>query len=405
MKSLGPKVNDSNLLRDVLCFSHLRWTSVFERPQQLMMRFARTRRVFFVEEPVCDAAIPQLDVRVSHGVHVVVPHLARGTSAAAALEAQRGLVTELVETRRINAPLLWFYTPLALPIVGGLACEGVVYDCIDGLQGVAAAAPELPQREDELLARADLVFTGGLSLFDAKRGRHPRVHPFPSCADVPHFRRARRIGVQPIDQQPIARPRLGCSGVIDERIDLELIRDLAASHPEWQLILIGPVAKIDPAALPRAANIHYLGMKKYEQLPAYLAGWDVALLPFARNDATRFISPTTAPEYLAAGLPVVSTSLKDVVRPYGERGLVHIADTADEFARAIPSAWSSTGSHWLRDVDALLAATSWDRTWSAMSELVAATLAERRDGPAARRAPIPEPAPAQVAVRRSAATA
>jgi UDP-galactopyranose mutase len=165
-------------------------------------------------------------------------------------------------------------------------------------------------------------------------------------------------------------------------MDHDLIRDVAAARPEWQLVLIGPVVKIDPGTLPRAANIHYLGMKKYEQLPAYMAGWDVALLPFAHNAATRFISPTKTPEYLAAGLPVVSTSVTDVVRPYGERGLVQIADTPADFVRAVESAWSPEGRQRRHEADALLATMSWDRTWQAMNDLIEATLSERRPVPA-----------------------
>ena len=367
--------------RDLLCLSHLRWNFVFQRPQHLMVRFARTRRVFFVEEPLFDADQPRLDVSLSHGVHVVVPHLPDSMRLSAD-DAQRSLIAVLVSAWRIDAPLVWLYTPLALPLIEGLVVEAIVYDCMDELTGFAGAAADLPARERELLARADLVFTGGMSLYEAKRAKHPRVHGFPSSVDVEHFARARRIREQPADQQPIARPRLGYCGVIDERMDVELIADVAASRPDWQLVMVGPVAKIDPATLPRAANIHYLGMKKYEQLPAYLAGWTVALLPFAHNDATRFISPTKTPEYLAAGLPVVSTSVKDVVTPYGERGLVHIADTASDFVRAIESAWSPARSHWLRDADALLATMSWDRTWSAMNELIEATLTERRPVPA-----------------------
>jgi UDP-galactopyranose mutase len=388
--------------RDLLCLSHLRWNFVFQRPQHLMVRFARTRRVFFVEEPIVDASEPRLDVSLHHGVHVVVPHLPPATGAAAGAAATRALLAELARARSIDAPLAWLYTPLALPLIDGFDVDGIVYDCMDELSGFAGAAADLPVRERELLERADLVFTGGMSLYEAKRALHPRVHAFPSSVDVGHFARARRQRAQPVDQQPIARPRLGYCGVIDERMDLELIRELAARRPEWQLVLVGPVAKIDPASLPRAANIHYLGMKKYEQLPAYMAGWDVALLPFARNDATRYISPTKTPEYLAAGLPVVSTSVKDVVTPYGERGLVHIADTADEFARAIESAWSPARRDWRRDADALLATMSWDRTWSAMHALIEAWRSDRRSAPA--RAARPSAPADRASARRPAAT-
>jgi UDP-galactopyranose mutase len=134
--------------------------------------------------------------------------------------------------------------------------------------------------------------------------------------------------------------------------------------------MIGPVVKIDEASLPRLANIHYLGMKSYDELPSYMAGWDVAILPFAHNAATRFISPTKTPEYLAAGCPVVSTSIRDVVRPYGERRLVAIADTPSEFADAIAAALTVDGRESVARADRFLAQLSWDRTWSAMNALV-----------------------------------
>jgi glycosyltransferase involved in cell wall biosynthesis len=361
---------------DLICLSHLRWNFVFQRPQHLMVRFARERRVFYVEEPITDAETPWLDVSISHGVHVVVPHLPPGLSPTASLRAQRQLLGAMIEARRVEQPLVWLYTPLALPLVDGLQVSAIVYDCMDELSGFAGASPELRDRERDLLARADVVFTGGHSLFEAKREHHPNVHAFPSSVDVAHFRRARTWRREPSDQRIIARPRIGFCGVIDERMDLDLVRQLAEARPDWQLVLIGPTAKIDDASLPRGANLHYLGMKSYDVLPHYLAGWDAAILPFAHNPATRFISPTKTPEYLAAGCPVVSTSIRDVVRPYGERGLVHIADTVEDFSAAIAAALTPAGRAAVQRADALLATMSWDRTWSAMNTLVGAV--ERR---------------------------
>jgi UDP-galactopyranose mutase len=241
---------------------------------------------------------------------------------------------------------------------------------MDELSAFKGASPLLRGLESELLSRADLVFTGGQSLYEAKRDRHPRVHAFPSSIDAAHFGRAREMSEEPADQSPIPRPRLGFFGVIDERLDTELLDEVARMRPEWQLVMVGPVVKIDEAALPRRPNIHYLGMKSYEELPAYLAGWDVALLPFARNDSTRFISPTKTPEYLAAGKPVVSTSIRDVVRPYGQEGLVRIADSAEEFVAACEAALREDSGERQSRVDAFLAQNSWDKTWSRMSELI-----------------------------------
>jgi glycosyltransferase involved in cell wall biosynthesis len=233
---------------------------------------------------------------------------------------------------------------------------------MDELSLFAGAPPDLCRREAELLRRADLVLTGGQSLYEAKRGLHPNAHAVPSSVDSAHFARARLRCAEPDDQAGIARPRIGYAGVIDERMDLELIAAVAAARPAWQLVLLGPVAKIDAVTLPRAANIHYLGLQPYAELPAYMAGWDVGMLPFARNDATRFISPTKTPEYLAAGLPVVSTSIRDVVTPYGRRGLAHIADAPGDFVQAIEAALATNLERHRAAADAFLASTSWDET-------------------------------------------
>jgi glycosyltransferase involved in cell wall biosynthesis len=356
---------------DLICLSHLRWDWVFQRPQHLMVRFARERRVFFVEEPWDTEGPPRLDVRVTtEGVHVVVPHVPARGDATASAELVRALVDELVSEYAIRAPVLWYYTPMALAWARHIPASAVVYDCMDELSAFAGAAEGLRRREVELIARADIVTTGGASLYEAKRHRHGNVHLFPSSVDVPHFAQARRAQADPPDQATIARPRLGYFGVIDERMDLDLLAGLAAMRPHWQVVLVGPTAKIDEATLPRGANIHYLGRKPYDVLPAYLAGWDVALLPFARNEATRYISPTKTPEYLAAGRPVVSTSIRDVVRPYGERGVVRIADAVEDFVAAVDACLAAPDAS--RDTaDGLLRGMSWDATWSRMRELVA----------------------------------
>jgi UDP-galactopyranose mutase len=196
--------------------------------------------------------------------------------------------------------------------------------------------------------------------------------------DVEHFASARSFAGEPPDQAAIAHPRLGFFGVIDERMDYDLLRGVAAARPGWHLVLIGPTAKIDPAALPRAANIHYLGAKSYAELPAYIAGWDAAMLPFARNEATRFISPTKTPEYLAAGKPVVSTSIRDVVRPYGQQGLARIADCAADFVAAVESAMAEDAAERIRAADAFLTHTSWDGTWTRMRQLIEEAIAARQ---------------------------
>ena len=370
---------------DLVCLSHLRWDFVYQRPQHLLSRFARERRVFFIEEPVYDDGPARLEVSARDcGALVAVPRLPAGLAHDQAQTAVlRDLVDRFFAEQNIADYLLWYYTPMMLSFTQHLEPKATVYDCMDELTGFRDAPAALKFYEAELFRRAGLVFTGGQSLYEAKRARHPHhphIHAFPSSIDAAHFRKARAHADVPADQEQIPGPRVGFFGVVDERIDLELLGGLAEARPDWQLVVIGPVVKIDPATLPRRANIHYLGGKDYKELPAYLAGWDVGIMPFARNDATRFISPTKTPEYLAAGCPVVSTSIRDVVRPYGERGLVRIADTAEEFVSAVECAMGEDRAERLRKVDAFLARTSWDTTWSRMCSLIeSATVSLRGD--------------------------
>jgi UDP-galactopyranose mutase len=335
-----------------------------------MTRFARERRVFFFEEPVFDAAVPELRTSRDQGVFVCVPHLPQALTGAAITNELRRLLFELQIKFKIDHPVMWYYTPMALDIARDSTSSAIVFDCMDELSAFRGAPPELLKHEAELLHRADLVFTGGQSLYEAKRERHRRVYAFPSSVDVPHFASARQTNADPDDQAGIPHPRLGFFGVVDERMDLQLLDAVAAARPEWHLVILGPCVKIDAATLPRRPNIHYLGMKRYEELPAYLCGWDVALLPFAKNESTRFISPTKTPEYLAAGRPVVSTSVRDVVRPYGEQELVYIADRPDDFIHAVERALGDPPQGWRERVDRFLSEMSWDRTWSEMSSLI-----------------------------------
>ena len=362
---------------DVVCLSHLRWDSVFQRPHHLLTRCARDSRVFFVEEPL-EGLEDGAEVRtVASGVRVVVPRLARDAAESPA-ERLAATLQRVMTVHRVRDYILWYYTPMAVEFTRRLSPMACVYDCMDELSAFAGAPPGLRAAEEELFRRADVVLTGGQSLYEAKRHRHPNVHAFPSSVDVAHFARARRHQPDPADQAGIPRPRLGFFGVIDERMDLELLAGVAAARPAWHLVMIGPLAKIQPAQLPAAPNIHYLGKKGYELLPSYLAGWDVAMLPFARNESTRFISPTKTPEYLAAGKAVVSTSIRDVVRPYGERRLVRIADTVTEFVAAVEASLAEDSATRIDAADSFLSHMSWDSTWGRMAALVAGAVERRR---------------------------
>lgn len=355
---------------DLVCLSHLRWSWVYQRPQHLMTRAARDRRVFVFEEPLIGGHRPGIDVaRPARNVSVATPRLPDGLSSADRTGMQRELLDAWLGREGVRDFTLWYYTPMALPFAGHLEAECIVYDCMDELSGFSGAPVELGALERQLFSRADIVFTGGYSLYEAKSRHHAAVHAVPSSVDFEHFAMA-RFRREPKDQAAIPCPRLGYCGVIDERLDLELIRAVAAQRPDWQLVLVGPVTKVDPATLPQGPNIHYLGGRPYEELPRYLSGWNVALLPFAHNDSTRYISPTKTPEYLAAGRRVVSTSVRDVVRMFGDTGFVEIADGADNFIAAIARCLNEDDPQRLQHVDKYLATQSWDRTWARMQALM-----------------------------------
>jgi len=358
---------------DLVCFSHLRWDFVYQRPQHLLSRCAKDRRVFFIEEPIFANSSMRLEVReTDEDVYVVVPQLPEGLRSDIAITAvMKEMIYKLFLDHAIDDYVFWYYTPMALRFTNSFTPLASVYDCMDELSAFKDAPESLTTFEKELFRRVDLVFTGGQSLYEAKRDQHRAVYAFPSSIDASHFGKARNTKTDPSDQADIPHPRLGFFGVIDERFDRDLLDQVASRRPDWNFVIIGPVVKIDPETLPKHPNIHYLGAKKYDELPAYLAGWDIALLLFARNDSTRFISPTKTPEYLAAGKPVISTSIRDVVRPYGEQKLVEIADTPDEFIYAAEKILSRPNdAEWLARVDSFLANVSWDKTWKQMSDLI-----------------------------------
>jgi UDP-galactopyranose mutase len=362
----------------VVAFSHLRWNFVYQRPQHLLSRLAGRHPVVFIEEPELDPDGPPRWERSSPHPNLTVyrprtPVRAPGFHADQ-LPVLRPLTEELGAELGATNLLAWLYTPMALPLARVLTPNAVVYDCMDELSLFLGAPPELLAHEAALLEYADLMFTGGPSLFRAKQSRHPNVHCFPSSVDAAHFRLSSDQGLpvsEAEDQAELPHPRLGFYGVIDERLDLDLVDRMAQAHPDWQIVLVGPVVKIDSARLPRRPNIHYFGQRTYEELPRYLAGWDVCLLPFARNDATRFISPTKTLEYMAAELPIVSTPITDVAEPYGH--IVYLGSTPDEFVAACEAALASSPAERARratQMRKILARTSWDVTVDAMDKLL-----------------------------------
>ncbi|MBM0103134.1 FAD-dependent oxidoreductase [Steroidobacter sp. S1-65] len=361
-------------IESIIVFSHLRWSFVFQRPQQLLSRLARRYRIHFFEEPVPAQAEPGLVIDApSPNVRVYRPH---STAASAGfhddhIPALQQLVRDVIRDEHIENYAVWFYSPMALPLMQELTPLAVVYDCMDELAAFHNAPRQLLQRENALLKRADLVFTGGPSLYRSKRDRHHNVHCFPSSVDADHFRGALVPGEDHPLQQALAKPRLGYFGVIDERLDLELLAQLADARADWQICMVGPVVKIDPGSLPQRPNLHYFGQQPYDDLPRFIAGWQVCLQPFALNEATRFISPTKTLEYMAAERPIVSTAITDVVEPYGH--IVRIANDRSAFVEECRHALQMSdeearaGAQLMR---AQAASTSWEQTAEKMGALL-----------------------------------
>jgi glycosyltransferase involved in cell wall biosynthesis len=365
-----------SLPENIICFSHLRWDFVFQRPQHLLSRFSKNFNIFYIEEPIFDTdGESYYDYHDRGSVQVVVPHLPIGLNVNNVVAQLKGLLDSFMKGKSLANYTFWYYTPMALEFSRKHQPEVVVYDCMDELAAFKFAPQSIKELEKELLKKADVVFTGGQSLYEAKKHQHP----FPSSIDKKHFGSARKLRTVPTNakakQDNIS---LGFYGVIDERFDIELIRGIADARPNWKIVLIGPVVKIDPAQLPKNENIIYLGAKSYDELPAYLAEWDFALIPFLLNESTRFISPTKTPEYLAAGVPVVSTAIRDVVNPYGKMKLVKIANNADDFVMEIEDQLQYIEKdNWIKKVDEFLAQISWDNTCNRMLTVMTDTVSNR----------------------------
>ena len=360
----------------IIVFSHLRWNFVYQRPQHLISRLARHHRVIFMEEPMPSAESDRLEhLYPAPGIEVLRPHL---TGAASGfhddqLPMMASQLADFIREQGIEDYYVWFYTPMALPLAKDLQPRAVIYDCMDELSAFKNAPRQLIQRENALYQLADLVLTGGASLYQSKRERHPNVHCFASSVDAAHFSGASgsEVGEDHPAQAALSHPRLGFYGVIDERIDLDLVAALADTHPEWSIVMVGPVVKISENSLPSRSNLHWLGQRSYDELPQLVAGWDVCLLPFALNEATRFISPTKTLEYMAAGKPAVSTRIRDVAEPYGQ--IVKIADTSLQFIQACEAVLGESQTARLAraaQMQQVVAGTSWDATADAIKDLM-----------------------------------
>jgi UDP-galactopyranose mutase len=369
------------MIFDILCFSHLRWNFVYQRPQHLFSRFGKRHRVIFFEEPEFGEYNDHYSLvkEDEADLFIITPRLFHGQSGIPNEERLRKILDTVILELSVQNFIAWYYTPMALLFSDHLEPELVVYDCMDELSAFKNAPERLLELENTLFTRADVVFTGGYSLYEHKKEKHHAVFPCPSSIDKDHFYKSRKIGQEPEEQSRIPSPKFGFYGVIDERFDISLLDSVARMRPSWNFVIIGPVVKINPTDLPRHSNIHYLGQRSYQDLPAYLSGWDVAIMPFALNESTKYISPTKTPEFLAGGKPVISTSIRDVVKPYGELGLVEIADNPESFVRKAEFLLSDSNDRtaWLKRTDEYLSELSWDKTWSEMYQIMIRTLMKK----------------------------
>jgi len=347
---------------DLIVFSHLRWAFVYQRPQHIISRLSKEYSVLFVEEPISHSEPEKMGFEleeISAQLHVLRPKVEFIHEIS---EVLRNLLSNK------SIPIGWFYSAAFSVLIPEFQFQTIVYDCMDELSLFKGAPKELITQEKYLMSQADVVFTGGRALYESKCDYHPNVHCFPSSVDREHFERANTEIFIPDDIKAIAKPIVGYFGVIDERIDLALLQKTAQAKSNVSFVMIGPLAKIGEEDLPRETNIHYLGMKGYDELPNYLKTFDIAMMPFALNDATKYISPTKTLEYMVAGVPIISTAIKDVVRHYED--CVYIIKTAEDFSEAIEQILYNKTDEREKKFEEILDKTSWDLTVEKMKKLI-----------------------------------
>lgn len=361
--------------KDIIVFSHLRWEFVWQRPQHIISRLAKKHRIFFIEEPIEYEPDNEKTFRsytAAENITVLQPRIHNENL----IEDLYPMLNTFMQDHEIDNPYLWFYSPMFKPLLKYIPHSFVIYDCMDQLAAFKGAPPSLLRNEKELLARADVVFTGGKSLYEEKKSYNENVHCFPSSVERNHFEQALLMRTKiPQDMADIVKPIVGFYGVLDERLDTKLLGDVARRMPQVSFVLLGPIVKINPDDLPQNANIHYLGPKNYQELPNYLKAFDIAMMPFALNRSTKFISPTKTLEYMAALKPIVSTPIYDVVRDYSNE--VAIAKTAGQFEKAIKQYLDETSlerKNRETKMSTVIDNTSWDKTVSAMEEIMKETV-------------------------------
>ncbi len=371
----------------IIVHSHLGWDWVWQRPQQFLSRLSRRHRVLFVEGPrpsdsVAVARVTLRDVSEYPNITVLQTDIpaARWSNGAWVDKERRRLVRSVLAGplgKSFAAPVQWFYDPMAVTAFAGhLGERAIVYDCMDELSLFRGAPPELVRRERELLAVADIVFAGGPKIAAAKRKLNPNCYCFGCGVDAKHFGGAKASSLAvPKDLAKLKSPRFGYIGVVDERIDYDLLAYLA-DHAGGSVVLIGPHTKVDPATFPRRQNLHWLGGRDYSELPAYAKGFDVCLMPFALNEATEFINPTKALEYMATGKPIVSTAIEDVVMQFSD--VIAIADNHQRFAEQCRAAVNNPDGSAIERGLKLVRRNSWESIVRRLEQHVLEALATNR---------------------------
>lgn len=345
---------------DMIVFCHLRWQFVYQRPQHVIERLSHHLKVLFVEEPLPNSTSHSSGnlIVVNDNLHILQPNVEDVKSIAK-------ILPEYVNNKSI--PFGWFYSASFSPLLEELNFQTVVYDCMDEPSLIKGDSQELLNQEEYLMSHADIIFTNVQSLFESKKQHHPNVHLFPGSVDKTHFNKAWNSST-PEDIAHIQSPIVGYYGIIDEQIDFSLLQETALKLPNVSFVMIGP-RMIDEEHLPKEANIHFLEMKSYDELPNYLKAFDIAMMPFVLNDATKYISPTKTLEYMAAGKPIISTKTTDVVRDY--RRCVSLVENADEFSNAITFLLDKMDRLSLEmEYYRILKKTSWDATTDKMESLI-----------------------------------
>ena len=378
---------------DLVVASHLRWSFVWQRPQQLLSRLAKRHRILFVEEPVyASDNAPTLSAHISEvmpNITVLVPQVRAEECGDTPLWLWpcRNEITrqarDAIRQLEFHTRALWLYTPTPDFMVEAVSPDMLVYDVMDELANFAFAPPQLKANEKRLLGQSAVVFTGGASMYESKKHLNPNTHLFASGVDGKHYASACHPDTTTPDwmRDIPAGPRATYIGVIDERLDYELIAQIAASRPDVQFLMCGPFAKVDPNQLPKAPNLHYPGQQQYADLPRILKGTDICLMPFAMNEATKFISPTKTLEYMATHRPIISTPIVDVVRFYSD--IVYLAETREQFIAQIDAALNESPEDRARKhkrEEKILAEQAWDAIADNMETLMQKEWAKTANG-------------------------